>query len=309
MHACYHRECDSLEQNRTTPFADIGFLSKVTQALIDSVVDASGAVCTKSRRKIEPLPEAVQADYLFQPKIGSPNMTERPIQKPAVGVPLTNAPTEQDVLGVDKTSVLSTDELEDDLAFLADNDGLGNESQDEDATGPMARTATDVDSAVGENAAVRPGVVQPHQKRPKTELPRPWGLNYDMNIQPYAYHSHRHHRQPQQPYLFYHAKQQHQQQPRRFLSPVAFSPYSSSRHHLPLHPTTMLLWPYSPQYMISSPHRNSPSDLYKGFYPYTTMLLPRPPYATSYANAYPRNLATFPTSTAQSYYNRPYYYG
>ena len=41
---------------------------QVTQALIDSVVDASGAKCSLSKREIKPLKEEIQADYVIRDK-------------------------------------------------------------------------------------------------------------------------------------------------------------------------------------------------------------------------------------------------
>ncbi len=53
MQECYHKKCDSSAMNSTLNFADLSALSKVAQTVIDAVVDASGAECAGSSRRIE----------------------------------------------------------------------------------------------------------------------------------------------------------------------------------------------------------------------------------------------------------------
>ncbi len=52
MQECYHKKCDSSAMNSTINFADLSALSKVAQTVIDAVVDASGAKCVGSNRRI-----------------------------------------------------------------------------------------------------------------------------------------------------------------------------------------------------------------------------------------------------------------
>ena len=51
MQTCYHTACDSRAHNETVGFASLEMLAKVTQTLIDTVVDAAEAKCN-SKRKI-----------------------------------------------------------------------------------------------------------------------------------------------------------------------------------------------------------------------------------------------------------------
>jgi len=69
MDACYHQTCDSLRFNDTvSSFASTDMLVKTTQAMIDTIVDATGAVCPKSKRSILPLDEVPEADYVMKPR-------------------------------------------------------------------------------------------------------------------------------------------------------------------------------------------------------------------------------------------------
>ena len=49
---CYHQPCDSKAQNETVPFANMEFLSLITQTMIDTLVDATEATCAASNRTV-----------------------------------------------------------------------------------------------------------------------------------------------------------------------------------------------------------------------------------------------------------------
>ena len=48
MTECYHNKCDESALNMTVPFASLELLTKVTQAMVDTVVDATDAKCLNS---------------------------------------------------------------------------------------------------------------------------------------------------------------------------------------------------------------------------------------------------------------------
>ena len=50
---CYHKPCDSRLLNDTVPFANMEFLSLITQTMIDTLVDATQAKCSESNRTVE----------------------------------------------------------------------------------------------------------------------------------------------------------------------------------------------------------------------------------------------------------------
>ena len=50
MTKCYHQPCDSSKLNDTIPFANMEFLSLITQTMIDTLVDATQSTCDASNR-------------------------------------------------------------------------------------------------------------------------------------------------------------------------------------------------------------------------------------------------------------------
>ena len=50
MTKCYHQPCDSSKLNDTIPFANMDFLSLITQTMIDTLVDATQSTCYASNR-------------------------------------------------------------------------------------------------------------------------------------------------------------------------------------------------------------------------------------------------------------------
>jgi len=70
MAECYHNFCDAAELNKTVAFADLGFLKKILQTMIDVVMDATDSQCPKSQREIFRMDHNIDASYLFQNKSG-----------------------------------------------------------------------------------------------------------------------------------------------------------------------------------------------------------------------------------------------
>ena len=50
MTKCYHQPCDSSKLNDTIPFANMEFLTLITQTMIDTLVDATQSTCYASNR-------------------------------------------------------------------------------------------------------------------------------------------------------------------------------------------------------------------------------------------------------------------
>jgi hypothetical protein len=64
MERCYHNECDTASFNMTEGFANLEFLTKVTQSMIDTLIDVSNAKCHSTKRIIKRTP-TISSSYGF----------------------------------------------------------------------------------------------------------------------------------------------------------------------------------------------------------------------------------------------------
>ena len=65
MGECYHNACDTATLNETVPFANILFLKKTTQAIINTVIDATDAKCHRSRREVSRFGDRLDSSYNY----------------------------------------------------------------------------------------------------------------------------------------------------------------------------------------------------------------------------------------------------
>ena len=79
MEECYHNFCDAAALNDTVPFADLGFISKTTQAIIDSVVEAADCQCRRSTQEVDRSGQFVDGLYNFVDKRRNVTLDDIPI--------------------------------------------------------------------------------------------------------------------------------------------------------------------------------------------------------------------------------------
>lgn len=65
MAECYHNYCDTSELNKTVPFANMNFLKKSIQTMIDVVVDLTESECAHSRRVVHRAGKKLDSNYIF----------------------------------------------------------------------------------------------------------------------------------------------------------------------------------------------------------------------------------------------------
>jgi len=68
MSECYHNYCDTSELNKTIPFANINFLEKTIQTMIDVLVDITESECIHSKRTVKHFARNLDSSFSFQEK-------------------------------------------------------------------------------------------------------------------------------------------------------------------------------------------------------------------------------------------------